>query len=97
GISPGLVLVDGNRLPDLDVSAEAVIGGDGKSFAIAAASIVAKVTRDRIMREQSGEFQCYCFKRNKGYGTKQHIEAIRRWGRTELHRRSFRVHEDIRR
>jgi ribonuclease HII len=96
GTTPSLVLVDGNRLPDVAVPAEAVIGGDGKSFAIAAASIVAKVARDRIMREHAGAFQGYGFKRNKGYGTKQHVEAIRRQGRTELHRRSFTVHADIR-
>ena len=94
---PGLVLVDGNRLPDIDVPAEAVTGGDGKSFVIAAASIVAKVERDRIMREHSSSFRGYGFKQNKGYGTRQHIEAIRTKGRTELHRKSFRIHAELER
>jgi ribonuclease HII len=94
---PGLVLVDGNRLPDIGVPAEAVTGGDGKSFVIAAASIVAKVARDRIMREHSTSFRGYGFRQNKGYGTKQHIEAIRARGRTELHRKSFRIHAELER
>jgi ribonuclease HII len=92
GRRPDLVLVDGNKLPELAVPAEAVTGGDGKSFVIAAASIVAKVTRDRIMREHAYAFRGYGFKQNKGYGTKEHIEAIRRRGRTELHRMSFKIH-----
>ncbi len=89
---PCLVLVDGRHLPSFEVTALAVKGGDGKSFSIAAASIVAKVTRDRIMREHAGEFPGYGFKRNKGYGTKKHIEAIKKRGRTSLHRLSFRIH-----
>jgi ribonuclease HII len=91
GPAPGLVLVDGNRLPDLRVPAVAVPGGDGMSFSIAAASIVAKVTRDRIMREGAGVFREYGWDENKGYGTARHLEAIRRLGRTELHRKSFRA------
>jgi ribonuclease HII len=91
GAIADLVLVDGNRLPDIRVPAVAVPGGDGKSFSIAAASIVAKVTRDRIMRECAGVFHGYGLRENKGYGTAQHIEAIRRLGRTEFHRKSFRV------
>jgi ribonuclease HII len=88
---PDLVLVDGNRLPDIRVSAVAVPGGDGRSFSIAAASIVAKVTRDRIMRKGAGVFHGYGLSENKGYGTAQHIEAIKRLGRTEFHRKSFRA------
>ncbi len=91
GATPGLVLVDGDRLPDIRVPAAAIPGGDGKSFSIAAASIVAKVTRDRIMREGAGVFRGYGWRENKGYGTAQHIEAIRRLGRTEFHRKSFRA------
>jgi ribonuclease HII len=94
GTVPGLVLVDGNRLPEIDLPAEAITGGDRKSFVIAAASIVAKVARDRIMRDRADSFQGYGFRQNKGYGTQQHIEAIRNRGRTELHRRSFRIHAD---
>lgn len=91
GAAPDLVLVDGNRLPELRVPAVAVTGGDGKSFSIAAASIVAKVTRDRIMRDSAGVFHGYGLRENKGYGTAQHIEAIGRLGRTEFHRKSFRA------
>jgi|WetSurMetagenome_2_1015567.scaffolds.fasta_scaffold27967_3 ribonuclease HII len=91
GEAPGLVLVDGNRLPDLRVPAVAVPGGDGKSFSIAAASIVAKVTRDRIMRGFAEILEGYGLRENKGYGTAQHIAAIGRLGRTEFHRKSFRA------
>ena len=91
GAAPDLVLVDGNRLPDIRVPAVAIPGGDGKSFSIAAASIIAKVTRDRIMREGADVFHGYGLRENKGYGTEQHIEAIRRMGRTEFHRKSFRA------
>jgi len=91
GATPDLVLVDGNRLPDIGIPAIAVPGGDGKSFSIAAASIIAKVTRDRIMREGDGIFHGYGLQDNKGYGTVRHIEAIRRLGRTEFHRKSFRA------
>jgi len=92
GTTPALVLVDGRNLPEISVPAEAVEGGDGKSFAIGAASILAKVTRDRIMRRHADVFRGYGFKRNKGYGTREHIAAIRELGRTELHRRSFAIH-----
>ena len=90
--SPCLVLVDGRHIPSLKVPAIAVKGGDGQSFSIAAASIVAKVTRDRIMRERSSEFPGYGFKRNKGYGTMEHIRAIKKRGWTHFHRLSFRIH-----
>jgi ribonuclease HII len=91
GAIPDLVLVDGNRLPDIRVPAVAIPGGDGKSFSIAAASIVAKVTRDRIMREGADVFRGYGLRENKGYGTAQHIDAILKLGRTEFHRKSFRA------
>ncbi len=89
--APCLALIDGRHVPVVDVATEAVKGGDRKSFCIAAASIVAKVTRDRIMRECAGDFPGYGFARNKGYGTPEHISAIRRMGRTNIHRRSFRI------
>jgi ribonuclease HII len=97
GTTPDLVLVDGNRLPDIDLPAEAITGGDRKSFVIAAASILAKVTRDRIMRTYAGTYRGYGFTHNKGYGTRQHVEAVRKQGLTELHRKSFRIHADLER
>lgn len=88
---PSLVLVDGRQLPPLSGRCEAIKGGDRQSFSIAAASIVAKVTRDRIMRGKDVEYPEYGFLRNKGYGTIEHREAIGRFGRTPIHRRSFQV------
>ena len=90
GCAPSAVLVDGNRLPKLDIPAEALVGGDGLSMSIAAASIIAKVTRDRIMRELGLNFPLYGWERNKGYGTAEHAEALRVHGVTCHHRRSFR-------
>lgn len=89
---PSLALIDGRKVPSVDVPTEAVRAGDRKSFSIAAASIVAKVTRDRIMRKRASEFPGYGFTNNKGYGTRQHIRAIREKGRTSFHRYSFRIH-----
>jgi ribonuclease HII len=88
---PCYVIVDGIHMPDIGLPAESVKNGDRRSFSIAAASIVAKVTRDRIMREMDGRFPFYGFSRNKGYGTGNHIEAIRERGYTRLHRRSFKI------
>ena len=87
--APDIVLIDGNRLPDIDVSEEYVIHGDARSASIAAASIIAKVTRDRIMREYAMEFPEYGFEKHKGYGTKAHYEALREFGITPIHRLSF--------
>jgi ribonuclease HII len=89
--APHLVLIDGRQLPRIDMPAEAIKGGDGRSFSIAAASIIAKVTRDRIMRERAAEYPDYGFRRNKGYATREHIQAIRKGGLTTFHRRTFRV------
>ena len=86
---PALVLVDGNRLPGFDCPAEAIVDGDAICTSIAAASIVAKVTRDRIMTELAQSFPGYGFERHKGYATPEHIAAIDRLGVTEHHRRSF--------
>jgi ribonuclease HII len=83
------VLVDGNHLPRLSCHAKAVIKGDQKSLSIAAASIIAKVTRDKLMRELACEFPGYGWGRNKGYGTREHMEAIKLLGITPHHRRSF--------
>lgn len=88
---PDLVLVDGNRLPALSCPAETVTGGDRKSFVIAAASIVAKVSRDRMMRRWDRDYPGYGFPKHKGYGTAAHREAIAKLGLSSLHRKSFRT------
>ncbi len=82
-------LVDGNRLPDLPCSAEAIVGGDAIEPCISAASIVAKVSRDREMVELDARYPGYGLARHKGYPTQQHLEALRMLGVTEIHRRSF--------
>ncbi len=87
--TPGHVLVDGNRLPRLACPATAIVGGDALEPAISAASILAKVARDDEMRRLDREFPGYGFARHKGYGTKQHLEALRRLGPCPVHRRSF--------
>ncbi len=88
-LKPDLVLIDGNKTFFSELNTKAVIKGDAKSFAIAAASIIAKVTRDKIMVEASRQFPEYGWERNKGYGTKEHISAIKKFGITPLHRKSF--------
>lgn len=89
GLKPDYVIVDGNRMPELTVPGEAVVKGDSKSMAIAAASVLAKVTRDRYMREAARKFPGYGFEKHKGYGTKAHYEAIERLGVCGIHRRTF--------
>ncbi len=88
-LKPVKVLVDGNRLPELDVLAEAVVGGDAIVPAISAASIVAKVHRDRWCAEQHALYPQYGFDAHKGYGTAEHLAALRTHGPCPLHRRSF--------
>ena len=85
-----LALIDGDRAPRLSINARTVVKGDAKCLSIAAASIVAKVTRDRMMIEQAAQFPGYGFERHKGYGTKEHQEAIALRGVCALHRRSFK-------
>jgi ribonuclease HII len=87
---PCLALIDGNRLPRMRCKARAVIGGDGKSLSIAAASIIAKVTRDRLMIKLGAAHPGYGFEQHKGYSTPEHFAAIERLGVTKHHRRSFR-------
>jgi ribonuclease HII len=82
-------LIDGLAVPNFPFPSEGIVKGDGKSLSIAAASIIAKVTRDRKMLEYAEEFPEYGFERHKGYGTKFHIEALQKHGPTEIHRRSF--------
>ncbi|MEO5338497.1 MAG: ribonuclease HII [Magnetospirillum sp. WYHS-4] len=89
GIRPELALVDGNRPPHLPCPVRCVVKGDAASFSIAAASIVAKVTRDRIMADLATAFPGYGWAANAGYGTPEHQEALRRLGPTPHHRRSF--------
>lgn len=89
GVKPGMVLVDGNRLPDLPCPAEALVKGDGRCLSIAAASIVAKVSRDRIMADLAKHHPAYGWEKNAGYGTRQHQEGLANFGVTEHHRRSF--------
>ena len=84
-----LALVDGNRAPTLPCAVETIIEGDAKSLSIAAASIIAKVTRDRIMVGHDVTYPQYGFARHKGYGTAFHQDALERHGPTPLHRRSF--------
>jgi ribonuclease HII len=88
-LKPVKVLVDGNRLPQLDVLSEAVVGGDAKVKAISAASIIAKVTRDRMLAELHEEFPHYGFAAHKGYGTPEHLEALRVHGPCVHHRKYF--------
>ena len=86
---PALALIDGNRTKGITVPARAVVKGDAKCGSIAAASILAKVTRDRYMREMAEKFPQYGFDKHKGYGTKAHYAALREFGPCEIHRPSF--------
>lgn len=89
-IKPDLVLIDGNRCPDgLAFATQSVIQGDSLSASIAAASILAKVTRDRYMRKLAEAYPAYGFEKHKGYGTKLHYEMIKTYGIQPFHRRSF--------
>jgi ribonuclease HII len=88
---PKLVAIDGNRAPKLKCKARTVVKGDARCLSIAAASIIAKVTRDRIMVKLGTQHPGYGFERHKGYGTPEHHEAIKRLGVTIHHRRSFRT------
>ncbi len=90
-VPPQHVLVDGHAVPDVGVPQTALVGGDGICFSIAAASIVAKVVRDRLMMAYDRLFPEYGFAEHKGYGTARHVAALRRYGRCPIHRRSFRV------
>ena len=87
--APQLVLVDGNRTPDVACTSRAIVGGDGLEPAISAASILAKVTRDRIMLDLHDSYPHYGFDRNKGYPTPNHLRQLAEIGPCEVHRRSF--------
>lgn len=88
-LKPGKVLVDGNRLPKLDVLAEAIVKGDSKVSCISAASILAKVERDFWCSKIDTDFPQYGFSQHKGYGTAAHMAALEKFGPTTIHRRSF--------
>jgi ribonuclease HII len=89
GTRPAFALVDGNMLPELECEGEAIIDGDALCVSIAAASIIAKVTRDRIMRELALQYPHFGFEQHKGYSTEAHLIALKGFGPTPYHRRSF--------
>ena len=88
-IKPEKVLVDGNRSPDFGIPSVAIIGGDGIEDCISAASIIAKVSRDKLMSDYSLDYPEYGWQNNSGYPTKQHLDALTQYGITPHHRRSF--------
>lgn len=89
-VKPDYVLIDGNqKVSSIKISQETIVSGDSKSLSVACASILAKVTRDRILREYDKKYPMYGFSKHKGYGTKAHIEAIKEYGMCEIHRPSF--------
>ena len=89
GYTPAFALIDGNKLPRWNLSMRAIIGGDAKSLSIAAASIVAKVTRDHIMQDLAKQYPHYGWDRNAGYGTREHQEALLKFGVTPHHRKTY--------
>ncbi len=93
-IEPDYILVDGFRLPDCCCGQKAIIGGDSRSLSIAGASVLAKVTRDKMMQRIHEKYPIYGFNRNKGYGTAEHRKAIKQHGLSPEHRRSFKLKED---
>ena len=88
-IKPQIALVDGNRKPNTGIEEMTLVKGDSKSISIAAASILAKVSRDRYLKELDGQYPEYQFSKHKGYGTKLHYEMIEKYGVSKVHRRTF--------
>lgn len=88
-VKADFALVDGNKLPSLEIDAKAVVKGDALSESIAAASILAKVERDHFMLNLANEYPNYAFEKHKGYGTKLHIEMIKKYGASNVHRKTF--------
>ena len=88
-IRPDILLNDAVKIPGVDIAQVPIIKGDAKSLSIAAASIIAKVTRDRIMKKYAKQYPEYGFLDNKGYGAKKHIEALERIGACPIHRKTF--------
>ena len=93
-VKPDFILVDAVTIPGIYIPQEGIVKGDAKSVSIAAASIIAKVTRDRIMREYDKQYPEYDFASNKGYGTSAHIKALKKYGPTEIHRKTF-IHKYV--
>lgn len=92
-VKPDFVLVDGNKkIPELDITQQTIVGGDAKCLSIAAASIVAKVVRDRYMKEMDIKYPMYDFASNKGYGSKKHYAGIKEFGISPIHRKTF-IHD----
>ncbi len=89
-IAPKSILVDGNKLPDLEYKMYPIVKGDSKSVSIAAASIIAKTYRDLLMIKLSEKFTHYAWERNFGYGTKAHMAGLKKFGITSHHRKSFK-------
>jgi ribonuclease HII len=89
-VKPDYLLIDALTLPGFGISQKGIIHGDNLSVSIAAASVIAKVTRDRLMCQYHEEFPVYRFNSHKGYGTQEHLEKIKEWGPCRLHRRTFR-------
>lgn len=88
-IKPDIALIDGNKKPGLDIAEWDIVKGDSKSASIAAASIIAKVSRDRYMLQMAEKYPQYQFEKHKGYGTKLHYEMIEKYGVSEIHRKTF--------
>ena len=88
-ITPDISIIDGNRNSGIDVLNRCIVGGDGKSASIAAASILAKVSRDNFMLQMADQYPSYAFEKHKGYGTKLHYERLRELGPCEIHRVTF--------
>lgn len=95
GIQAGAVIVDGDKRPNVNCPCMPVVGGDSISASVSAASIIAKVARDEIMVELHKEFPQYGWDKNKGYGTKEHLQAIEKYGATPHHRKSFKPMRDM--
>lgn len=89
GVKADIALIDGNKMPDIDCNMKTVVKGDASSASIAAASILAKVSRDRYMKQLAEQYPQYMFEKHKGYGTKLHNELIRKYGPCPVHRMSF--------
>ncbi len=90
-VKPDYVLIDGNKISGMETPHQCVVKGDSKSISIAAASILAKVTRDRYMMELDEKYPEYNFKKHKGYPTKEHYEALKKYGASDVHRKSFNL------
>lgn len=95
-LQPDFLLIDGNRAPSFSIPCEVIVEGDGRSVSIAAASVLAKVTRDRMMQEYDAKYPQYGFAKHKGYGTEQHLEALAKHGPCPIHRKSFAPLKEVR-